>query len=258
MLCHIYDISGIDLNFAYAENIITKYILYWALRLGFVLACGIASILLLSPEYSFSQNMSDPKPVEIISKENTTQIQLILAATGASGIAGLFWGIYQYREARNDRRKETFFTLTKDFDHSKEFHFAKKILDTWALDYNKEKGLFINPDGEFSLRSIRWILSVGFPGRMQFERENPDFCIDKSDEDLDEIWRLLRDSFDAVFDFFERLAYLYAGKRITTEEIQYFRHYIKAVKNNPEIFSFLDTYDYSWHKKLPSSVVDGA
>ena len=218
--------------------------------LYFLTLCFIV-ILLISPEESLAENTTDAKTTEPISKENLNVIQIILATTGASGIAGLFWGIYQYREGRNDRRKETFFTLIKDFDYSTEMHFAKKILDTWAIDYNKEKGLIVTPDGEFSLGSIRWILSRGFAGRIEFENEHPDFCINKSDEELDDVWRLLRESFDTLFDFFERLTYLYEGERITAKEIKYFMYYIKAAKTNPEIISFLDDYGFSWHKELP-------
>jgi hypothetical protein len=45
-----------------------------------------------------------------------TIIDVILTAASTSGILGLFWGMYQYRESRILNRKEILFDLIEEFD----------------------------------------------------------------------------------------------------------------------------------------------
>jgi hypothetical protein len=183
-------------------------------------------------------------------------LSLVIPILSASGIVGLFWGIYQYREARNDRRKETFFKLTEEFDNSRELFYAKKILDQWAFDYLKQKNesnkseLKITPSGAFSLFSIEWILSINFEDRMKFESDNPEFFVQLSYDDKHEVWLQLRDSFDSLFSFFERLKYLYNNRRITDNELLYFKYYIKNAKDQQHIVHFLNEYEYTWHNVI--------
>lgn len=177
-------------------------------------------------------------------------VDVLLAIAGLSGVAGLFWAIYEYKESRNDKRKETFFELTGNFDTSKEMLFAKKILDTWTLAYSEKKGRIIDSSGMFGIHLIEWILARGYGDRLKFEKEHPDIFSKMSKEDLDDAWRELRDSFDALFDFFERLTYLYKNKRITVEEIVYFDYFIKPARDNEKITDFLDYWGYTWHKEL--------
>ncbi len=149
---------------------------------------------------------------------------------------------------RLDKRKELFINLTKEFDSAKELVPAKKILDTWAIAYAKDKGLRAAVKGQFSIINIDWILSKGFNHRKALE-ENYDFKgLDEGD--LDDAWLQLRDSFDALFDFFEKLVYFQKNNRITNKEMAYFEYYLELAKNEPKIITFLDTYDFTWHKVL--------
>jgi hypothetical protein len=194
---------------------------------------------------------------QLYSEANQSQLELFtnlfLAIAGLAAVGTLVWGIYEYREARSDKRKETFIELAEFFDTSKNMKFAKKILDTWAYSYSKERKMYIDPEGIFSYKSIGWILSVGHHGRNEFEQSNIDFLesIEKiDDEDLDFVWLTLRDSFDDLFDFFERLRYLQKSNRITQDELEYFRYYIDAAKNMPQIMEFLTVYKYRWQTQL--------
>ena len=201
-------------------------------------------ILLASANQSFSED-----------KQNTFEsfTNLFLAIAGLAAVGTLVWGIYEYRESRSDKRKEIFIEIAETFDSSKDMRFAKKILDTWAYSYSKEKRLFIDPNGIFSLRNIGWILAIGYSGRSDFEVENPDFLKsieELEEEDLDFVWLTFRDSFDTLFFFFERLRYLQKSKRVTQDELEYFRYFIDAVKANPTIMEFLTVYKYRWHTEL--------
>jgi len=180
----------------------------------------------------------------------TDPVNILLAVAGLSGVAGLFWGIYQYSESRNDKRKETFFQLTKDFDSSLEILPAKKVLDEWAYDYTKKKGLFISNYGGFHIETIRWILAPTYDDRVKAEKEFKEDLDGYSEAELDQAWRLLRDSFDALFDFFERLMYLKRNGRITKDELGYFVGFMRIAKNNEDIVKFLDEWEYGWHQEV--------
>jgi hypothetical protein len=165
-------------------------------------------------------------------------------------LAGLFWGLLQYRQTGMDKRKEDFFQLAKEFDTTKEMYFAKKILDTWALDYSKSRGLFVSEGGPFNMHTINWILATGYSCKTAYEKLNPEFGKDKSDEEMFEAWQFLRDSFDTLFDFFERLTYLYLNNRVKHQELVYFSNYITAAIKNEDVKRFLTTWGYRWHNDL--------
>lgn len=178
-------------------------------------------------------------------------LEYLAILAGFSGIATFGWGIYQYRQVRLDKRKELFLEITKEFDTSKEFLPAKKILDGWTAAYSVEKGLQPSVTGQFSKNNIDWILSKGYKHRKDLENKYKEkYFQNLKSDDLDESWRLLRESFDALFDFYERLVYLQENKRITKKEMAYFEYYLELAKEDKNVISFLETYKFSWHKDL--------
>lgn len=171
---------------------------------------------------------------------------------GAVGVAGLLWGLWQYRQAKGDKRKEDFFQLAKEFDTSVEMYFAKKILDQWGLDYSKEKGLFTHESGPFHIGTLKWILAEDYDTKLKYEAGHDEFCKGKTDEEKFEAWQKLRDSFDLLFSFFERVAYLYNNNRVKEKELRYFTGYIDNAIDNQDVKKFLDAWGYKWHKDLKS------
>lgn len=170
---------------------------------------------------------------------------------GFSGIGTLGWGIFQYRQTRYDKRKDLFLELTKEFDSSKDFLPAKKILDGWAISYSAKNGLCVTSHGQFSGYNIDWILAPDFRKRKELEAKyKQNIFHGMSEEDLNQAWGLIRDSFDAMFDFYERLLYLQKNKRITPTEMSYFDYYLDLAKKDKDVFAFLDFYNFSWHRKL--------
>ena len=61
-------------------------------------------------------------------------IELLIAIAGLSGVAGLFWGIFQYRQTRIEKRKDLLFHLADKFDNDERLIYAKKILDDLSLE----------------------------------------------------------------------------------------------------------------------------
>ena len=178
-------------------------------------------------------------------------LETLAIIAGFSGIGTLGWGIFQYRQVRLDKRKDLFLEITKEFDKSKEFLPAKKILDNWTVSYSSKNGLQPSVKGQFSLANIDWILSKGYVDRKALEQKyHNDYFQYLDERELDESWRLLRESFDALFDFFERLVYLQENNRITNKEMNYFEYYLGLAKKYEHIISFLEIYGFSWHKNL--------
>ncbi|MBM3896185.1 MAG: hypothetical protein FJ360_00330 [Thaumarchaeota archaeon] len=168
----------------------------------------------------------------IFSEDISLIIQLVIAIAGVSGVAGLFWGIYEYRENQKTKRKDTLFKLVHDFDISKEMHFAKKILDGFV--YNFPENADVLGPNYFSKDNLKKILR---------SHESSMITDPKEIE--------LRDSFSALFDFFDKLGYLYSNKIIKKRELQYFNYYIERARKSLGVLEFVKNYDYRWHNEIP-------
>jgi len=156
----------------------------------------------------------------------TTVISLIAAAAGLSGVVGLFWGIYQYRESRITKRKDTLFQLVREFDRSEQMYLAKKILDGYVYNFSESMDLGLN---YFSRENLKNIL-----------RHHKDADI----TDPNEI--KVRESFSDLFDFFDRLGYLHSNGIIKERELGYFAYYIDKARNSDGVLGFIKNYEFRW------------
>jgi hypothetical protein len=66
--------------------------------------------------------------------------RIVTASIGSAGIAGLFWGIYQYRQGQKLTRQNLLFDLIREHEKSKSTILAKKILDGFTLEREKIGG----------------------------------------------------------------------------------------------------------------------
>ena len=82
-------------------------------------------------------------------------IRLFFSIAGLSGVAGLFWGIYQYRQSRIEKRKDILFEIVREFDKSEEMNFAKRILDDFQL---KVEDGWLNKFGFYAKLNLSTIL----------------------------------------------------------------------------------------------------
>jgi len=192
----------------------------------------LVCILNFIPSLVFAEN-----GISILSEDISLLIQLIIAIAGISGVAGLFWGIYEYRENQKAKRKDTLFELVNEFDRSEEMHFAKKILDGFV--YNFPESIDQLGPNYFSKDNLKQILR---------SHEDHDITVSKEME--------LRDSFSALFDFFDKLGYLYSNKIIKKRELEYFDYYIDRARKSSGVLEFVKNYDYRWHDKLPKNAKD--
>jgi len=171
---------------------------------------------------------------EIHLEDWTPLINLVIAIAGFSGVAGLFWGIYEYRETQKTKRKDVLFELVKEFDKSEQMHFAKRILDGFVYNFPESINLGINYFTKSNLNKI--------------------LC-HHNDRDITDINEIdVRDSFSALFDFFDKLGYLYSNKILKQKELRYFEYYVKRARESPGVLNFVKNYDYRWNDELPKSI----
>ena len=161
-------------------------------------------------------------------------IELFMAVAGLSGVAGLFWGIFQYRKSRIEKRKDLLFHLADKFDDDDRFTYAKKLLDDFSLE---PKPGWENDTKDYHKNNFETILNYHFE-------------VPITDAGYIEI----RDSFDALFDFFDRLTYLYKLGLIKKEEFSHFSYYLKKAKENENVRNYVDYYEFNWIKELPVDV----
>ena len=192
----------------------------------------LVCILNFIPSLVFAENGTS-----ILSQDISLLIQLIIAIAGVSGVAGLFWGIYEYRENQKSKRKDILFEVVHEFDRSEEMHFAKKILDGFV--YNFPESFDQLGPNYFSKDNLKQILR---------SHEDHDITVPKEIE--------LRDSFSALFDFFDKLGYLYSNKIIKKHELGYFDYYIDRSRKSLGVLEFVKNYDYRWHDELPKKAED--
>jgi hypothetical protein len=86
-------------------------------------------------------------------------VQVLVAVAGFSGLFGLFWGIYQYRDGQIAKRKEVLFDLITEFDESEELLLAKLILADFILTPDrttyKEQSYYTYTIGDFKAISSK-------------------------------------------------------------------------------------------------------
>ena len=161
----------------------------------------------------------------------TSITQFMLAITGLSGIFGLFWGIYRYREGQNMKRKEVLFELIKEYDDPDSLmNLAIHLLDDHVVPSKNEwmhRGLYYcNANFNLILRDHK-NSSIDDPGEMA-----------------------IRESFDSLLEFFGKLGYLLKVGIIKKDEILYFQYTLNQLKNDPYVKLYTKTYNFQLYEEL--------
>lgn len=162
---------------------------------------------------------------------------LLVAVAGLAGVVGglggLFLGIGQYRESQALKRKEILFNLVKEFDETTLLKTAKKLLDNFYLDpehswAKQDSRYYGNRNLVHILRNheVEW---VSDPGEMA-----------------------VRESIDAILDFFGKLEYLLEVNLIKVQEIVYFDYYLKKASESDAVQKYTEYYKFPLYAKLLS------
>lgn len=168
-----------------------------------------------------------------------TTINIILTIASTSGIAGLFWGIYQYRASRIKNRKEILFELIKEFDDpSNKMQLAKYILD----------GYYITPKNNWEQKKDpNYYSIVQLEKILRNSNNNP--ITDPGET-------AIRESFDTLLNFFDKLAYLLHIGLIKPEETLYFDYYIiKSVKQK-SVTKYAKVYEFPLYRNIIKLLIE--
>jgi hypothetical protein len=156
---------------------------------------------------------------------------LLASVAGLSGAAGLVWGVYVYQGSQRAKRAETLFQLVREFDKSEEFVLAKRLLDGFVYNFPDSIDMGIN---YFSYSHLNEILRDDAPAKI----------IDKNEIRV-------RDSFSSLFDFFDRVAYLFSNGLLKRTELSYFAFFINRARENYGALQFARIYEFRWNEELP-------
>lgn len=157
---------------------------------------------------------------------------------GSAGLAGLFWGIYEYRQSQKLRRQQTLFEIVKEFEKPGNITYAKKLLDSFTLEPREGWKLAKTNKDYYGPSKLSSIL------RDHNER---------SVEDVGEL--KIRESFDALLDFFGKLEYLLQMGLIKEKELLYFKYYIQSAAINQDVANYVRNYEFGLFALLVERLV---
>jgi hypothetical protein len=151
-------------------------------------------------------NKSSPSTKEVsIEYDITPIIAALIAAVVA--LVGFIWGLITYRRDQNLRRKDVI--------------FPKYLLDDKKVERRPN---WKWPDDFYRRQYLSIIL------RKKEINDAGEFDI--------------RESFDALLDFFYKLEYLYETDIIRSKEIIYFKYYLDKISREPAVMKYNAIYNF--------------
>ncbi len=150
-----------------------------------------------------------------------------------AGIAAWFT-LFQYMKDERVRRKDTLLPLITEFeDDAHNMNIAKDMLD--GFKYPKGYWKIPNvPYDWYQLSQKRIFRKHGIPN---------DPIRDAGEFEI-------RNSFDALLDFFGKLGYLLEVKLVKKKELEYFRYYIEKAIDSDSIGLYLSNYEFKLYHYL--------
>jgi hypothetical protein len=173
--------------------------------------------------------------MESTAEPNSTSLQIASLLTALVGIVGLIFGIYQYGQAQKVKRQQILFELIHEYNYSEEQRLAKRILDDFYVDKDlKKRGIqFKQPNEYYYVSHLGQILR--WHGRESIE--------DPGEE-------VIRESFDALLEFFGKLEYLLELGLIKKNELLYFDYFLRKTLDNEAVRKYARDYPVPLYQKL--------
>jgi hypothetical protein len=145
----------------------------------------------------------------------------------------------QSQDIRKDelklRRQEMLFHLINEAEtteNSEKMFLAISVLDNFSCEVpinNKNNGNINKAAFEYYLNNYK-----------EFDLNH---ILRPHDEPItDEKERAIRQSFDALLDYFCKIEYMYRAEIITDQELNYFRYFVLMMKNNNAIRNYIEKY----------------
>lgn len=158
--------------------------------------------------------------------------EIITAIASMSAVGAIIFGIFQYKKDQINKKKDILFPLIEEFDDDcKKMDLAKKLLDEYK--YKLEGGLHSMEEGYYYRIENEAIFRHHVPGGINDPRETE-----------------VRESFDALLDFFGKIGYLLDVGLLNKKEIGYFEYYINKASKSKSVGTYITNYDFPLYRKL--------
>lgn len=188
--------------------------------------------------------MANIQDNEIVDNKVLISLLQVVIPSGSVVFTG-FIAVDQYKESRklreqelNLQRQKMLFDLTNEIDsseNSEKMFLAKAILDNLSCDIpsydekwgSSNKEVFDYYSTHYDQLDLNHILRDHYPQPITDPKE-----------------KAIRQSFDALLDYFCRIEYMYKTRIITEQELNYFRYYILKIKDNKAVMEYLKRYKF--------------
>jgi hypothetical protein len=193
----------------------------------------------------FAQDLSTIQDdIEIVDNKVLISLLQVVIPSGSVVFTG-FIAVDQYKESRklreqelNLQRQKMLFDLTNEIDsseNSEKMFLAKAILDNLSCNIpsydekwgSSNKEVFDYYSTHYDQLNLNHILRDHYPQPITDPKE-----------------KAIRQSFDALLDYFCRIEYMYKTRIITEQELNYFRYYILKIKDNKAVMEYLKRYKF--------------
>lgn len=140
------------------------------------------------------------------------KIDLTIKILGSIGtIAAILFAVYQFTKGQRWQKAKLLLDLIDEFESNEKIRAAKEMLD-WdkrVIEFGEKKKLnFTNEKLISALKVVEW--------------DDDQFSIDE---------KLIRDSFDAFFDFFHKLYSFQKSKLLIFKDFAYFYYYFELLRD---------------------------
>lgn len=162
--------------------------------------------------------------------------------TSVLAIIGFVKGLREYKRNNNIKRAEFLEKLIKEFNDKRMF-LAKRVLDDFYIDVDLPGN---ETDVEIIEKSNTRTIEDGL-----LKKNNLKILRDhKIESVLNPIEHRVRQSFDDLLDFFEKLEYYVELDLISSKELKYFEYYIHKCYKLIAVKQYACCYGYSAITKL--------
>jgi len=151
-------------------------------------------------------------------------IELQDLLTIAIGVGGTIFGIITYMQNRVLKRQEIILPLMREFEESPRLKLAKDILE--------DKPLYPQTREDWNIQEKDYYTKINLTKLLRSRVRNHEDVKDIDGPVEDKGENEIRESFDALLDFFGKLGYLLDIKVISKKESRFFLYFIKKTKEN--------------------------
>jgi len=167
---------------------------------------------------------------------------IIAIITSIIAIIGFVKGLKEYKNNNRIKKAEFLEKLIDEFNDNKMF-LAKRVLDDFYIDVelsgNETDVEIIEKSNKISIEDVEYVKKI-----KNILRNHKEEVI------LNPVEHRVRQSFDDLLDFFEKLVYYFELELISPKELKYFKYYIEKCFEISGVKDYAKNYGFKEFTKL--------